>query len=105
MELIANHQTKDIVHPTEIITESSSSNFIEANTKQVTIEHLKKDCIIPVFAKDNETTISHFEFINAAKVSNKKIIFVYFFHTFSQCLPNRNNKNRRNYRARKKRTK
>lgn len=67
MELIANHQTKDIVHPTEIITESSSSNFIEANTKQVAIEHLKKDCIIPVFAKDNETTISHFEFINAAK--------------------------------------
>ena len=24
----------------------------------------------------------------------KKIIFVYFFHTFSLCLPNRNNKNR-----------
>lgn len=37
--------------------------FIEANTKEVTIEHLKDDCIVPVFSKDNEITISHPNFI------------------------------------------
>lgn len=37
--------------------------FIEANTKAVTIEHLKKDCVVPVFSKDNEITISHPNFI------------------------------------------
>ena len=33
--------------------------FIEANTKEVEMSHLKDDCIIPVFSKDNEVTISH----------------------------------------------
>ena len=37
--------------------------FIEANTKEVTIEHLKNECIVPVFSKDNEITISHPNFI------------------------------------------
>ena len=39
--------------------------FIEANTKEVTIEHLKDDCIVPVFSKDNEKTISHPNFIES----------------------------------------
>ena len=38
--------------------------FIEANTKEVTLEHLTSDCIIPVFSKDNEVTISHQTFID-----------------------------------------
>lgn len=37
--------------------------FIEANTKEVCVGHLKNDCIIPVFSKDNEVTISHLRFI------------------------------------------
>lgn len=37
--------------------------FIEANTLQVNLSHLKSDCIIPVFSKDNEKTIAHQEFI------------------------------------------
>ena len=37
--------------------------FIEANTKEVEMSHLKDDCIIPVFSKDNEVTISHQSFI------------------------------------------
>lgn len=40
--------------------------FIEANTENVSLSHLKEDCIIPVFAKDNEQTISHQEFIDTA---------------------------------------
>lgn len=39
------------------------NTFIEANTKDVDINHLRKDCVIPVFSKDNEVTISHPEFI------------------------------------------
>lgn len=39
--------------------------FIEANTKEVTIEHLKNDCVVPVFSKDNEITISHPVFIES----------------------------------------
>ena len=39
--------------------------FIEANTKEVTIEHLKDDCIVSVFSKDNEITISHPNFIES----------------------------------------
>lgn len=39
--------------------------FIEANTKEVELTHLKEECIIPVFSKDNEVTISHQSFIEA----------------------------------------
>ena len=41
--------------------------FIEANTKEVSLSHLQKDCIIPVFSKDNERTIAHTEFIEIAQ--------------------------------------
>ena len=42
----------------------SALPFIEANTKAVEMSHLKEDCIIPVFSKDNEVTISHQSFID-----------------------------------------
>ena len=38
--------------------------FIEANTLEVNLCHLRNDCIIPVFSKDNEKTIAHQEFID-----------------------------------------
>ncbi|WDF47427.1 DUF3871 family protein [Chryseobacterium sp. KACC 21268] len=38
--------------------------FIEANTLEVNLSHLRTDCIIPVFSKDNEKTIAHQEFID-----------------------------------------
>jgi hypothetical protein len=41
--------------------------FIESNTTQVELEHLSKDCIIPVFSKDNEKTIAHQEFIESVQ--------------------------------------
>ncbi len=41
--------------------------FIEANTFQVTKADLMTRCTIPVFAKDNETTISHTDFIVAVE--------------------------------------
>ena len=47
--------------------------FIEANTKEVTIEHLKDDCIVPVFSKDNEITISHPNFIESIWEAANKV--------------------------------
>jgi len=64
MELIANNNTQNMVLSHSEVTNSASSSFIEANTEIVSLEHLKNKCTIPVFAKDNETTISHFQFIN-----------------------------------------
>jgi len=41
----------------------SRDQFIYANTIGVQQEELKTGCIIPVFSKDNESTLSHTEFI------------------------------------------
>ena len=48
---------------TEIRENKYAKHFIEANTQEIDIYSLKNDCIIPVFAKDNELTISHYNFI------------------------------------------
>ncbi|WP_417876103.1 DUF3871 family protein [Winogradskyella sediminis] len=64
MELIANNNTEHMVLDHSEVVTNTSLNFIEANTEKVTLEHLKNKCTIPVFAKDNETTISHYQFIN-----------------------------------------
>ena len=64
MELITVNRNID----SQIISEEditiSKANFIEANTEQVTLSHLKRECIIPVYS-DNESTISHAQFIDA----------------------------------------
>ena len=48
--------------------------FIEANTKSVSLSHLKEDCVIPVFSKDNEITISHSQFIESAMASVANVL-------------------------------
>jgi len=45
------------------ITSNKRTPFVEANTKEVTIQHLTNECVVPVFSKDNEITISHPNFI------------------------------------------
>lgn len=51
---------------------SQARHFIEANTKEVDMLHLKNECIVPVFSKDNEITISHSNFIETVwEASNK----------------------------------
>ena len=47
----------------EITKPRKVNHFIEANSVEVSLEHLKNDCVIPVFSKDNELTISHNAFI------------------------------------------
>lgn len=54
----------DVIEISKTVKETSP--FIEANTKSVSLSHLKEDCVIPVFSKDNEITISHSQFIETA---------------------------------------
>ena len=44
---------------------SSDNKFIHANTEIISDHELKSKCIIPVFSKDNESTISHPEFLES----------------------------------------
>lgn len=53
---------QDIIEITHIC-DCNPSPFIEANTKEASLHHLKHECIVPVFSKDNEVTISHTNFI------------------------------------------
>ena len=66
MELIKNPNPRAMILDAPEVEKQNKSNFIEANTQKVTLEHLKNDCIIPVFSKDNETTLSHYQFIQKA---------------------------------------
>ncbi|BEG99821.1 DUF3871 family protein [Bacteroides sedimenti] len=74
LQIIANNGTvrrassfNEYAEDAQIITDEpiirKANHFIEANTQEVTLQHLVKDCIIPVFSKDNELTISHPQFI------------------------------------------
>lgn len=70
----------EVIEPIEVIEpealQSGRGNklpFIEANTKEVTMEHLRNDCVVPVFSKDNEITISHPSFIEAVWEAANKI--------------------------------
>lgn len=65
---LVQHNTPEyqIIDDNEVI-QFPRRNFIEANTMEVTLDHLKNECTIPVFAKDNECTISHYEFITSVK--------------------------------------
>lgn len=49
------------------VSDISSDQFIQANTLPVSFAELKSGCIIPVFSKDNEITISNTEFIEIAE--------------------------------------
>lgn len=64
-----------------IIPKNNNQSFIEANTQEVNLYHLKNDCIIPVFSKDNERTISHQEFI---EITLECISKIFPHHTFSK---------------------
>jgi hypothetical protein len=71
MELQIYHPTETVeILPFSTYTSSplrlNNTPIIGANTIDVKLQHLKSDCTIPVFAKDNERTISHQEFIESA---------------------------------------
>ena len=61
-----------IIEP-EVKPSFISKPFIEANTTEVELAHLKTECIIPVFSKDNKRTIAHQEFIDIAQDCASKV--------------------------------
>lgn len=69
MELISIEQSNSV----QVQKPEFGSRFLNANTTPITFAELKKDCIIPVFAKDNESTISHIEFINVVNEAVQNI--------------------------------
>ena len=70
MELI-NVQNNILPDESKVV-ETSDNRFILANTEPIAYADLKHKCIIPVFSKDNEQTISHSEFIDiVGQAANK----------------------------------
>ena len=68
----------DLSNMSDIISNSSESidnalPFIMANTLEVSLQHLREDCIIPVFSRDNEKTIAHQEFIEVVLNAVQKV--------------------------------
>lgn len=68
MELQTHHAEIIGFQPSFTVENSMNTNkkpFVEANTEEINLSFLKNKCIIPVFTKDNESTISHQEFIES----------------------------------------
>lgn len=74
MEIITYSPIEEQVIEEQDIVSNNNKNFIEANTIAVDLEHLKQECIVPVFSKDNESTISHYEFINTTQEVVQEIL-------------------------------
>ena len=55
------------VMPVSTSQSPKRNHFIEANTVDCTLADMRNEHIIPVFVKDNETLISHVEFIVSAQ--------------------------------------
>ena len=70
MEIVNVQST--IVPDESKIVETSDNRFILANTQPISYGELKHKCIIPVFSKDNESTVSHSEFIDTVGQAAEK---------------------------------
>lgn len=76
MELQTHHAEIIGFQPSFTVESSINTNkkpFVEANTEEVSLAFLKRKCTIPVFTKDNETTLSHQEFIDITMEAVKSI--------------------------------
>lgn len=75
IEITFQSRINDFDTPVEILEsnavikpdKSYRKHFIEANTLEVDLNHLQQDCVVPVFSKDNEITISHIRFIDSVQ--------------------------------------
>jgi hypothetical protein len=70
MELQTHHAEIIGFQPSFTVESSINTNkkpFVEANTEEISLSFLKNKCIVPVFTKDNETTLSHQEFIDSVR--------------------------------------
>jgi hypothetical protein len=60
----------DMHHPLPVSTDKP---FIQANTIESSLDEIRNNHIIPVFIKDNEPVISHYDFIDAAFQSASEV--------------------------------
>lgn len=70
MELKTHHAEIIGFQPSFTVESSINTNkkpFVEANTEEVSLSFLKNKCIVPVFTKDNETILSHQEFVDSVR--------------------------------------
>lgn len=72
MELQQFNQTKDL-GPKEAKSKKES-NFIESNTKEISLDSIKNNHIIPVFVKDNTPAISQVEFIDLTEMLAQSVL-------------------------------
>lgn len=61
-QLIINNHSDEVINIPSL-KPGSDKCFIEANTIQSSLDEIKNDHIIPVFIKDNNTLISHSDFV------------------------------------------
>ena len=75
VELASSQDKIDLTSnsPNNLSRDKEITPFIVANTIEVPLLHLKQDCIIPVFSKDNEKTIAHQEFIESVLTAISKV--------------------------------
>ena len=75
VELASSQDKIDLTSnsPNNLSRDKEITPFIVANTIEVPLHHLKQDCIIPVFSKDNEKTIAHQEFIESVLTAISKV--------------------------------
>lgn len=58
--MVNNHELPDVQQPQQVI---APKPFILANTEEVSLHDIQHKHIIPVYVKDNEPLISHYDFI------------------------------------------
>ena len=73
MTLVRVNSKPVMVEDIQPIQETTDIHFMAANTDVIKLEELRKKHTIPVFAKDNESTISHQEFIETISIVADKI--------------------------------
>jgi hypothetical protein len=73
MTLVRVNSKPVMVEDIQPIQETTDIHFMAANTDVIKLEDLRKKHTIPVFAKDNESTISHQEFIETVSIVADKI--------------------------------
>lgn len=68
---LSEYAEEAVIVEDTIIRTPSHLHFIEANTSEVTLQHLRADCVTPTFAKDNELTINHAYFVETIQEAAK----------------------------------
>jgi len=58
---------EQILSNPETVEVGSGTTFIEANTVPMSLDHIRRSHIIPVFSKDNEPLISQTKFVSAVQ--------------------------------------